>query len=390
MEPIGQTLREARERKGVTLQEAREALRIHAAHLDALEAEEFEKLPAPAYGRAFLRQYAAYLELDPEPLVAAYNGRTGQGSPSLNVGWSAAPTAETSWSGRAAPAVAVGTLMVLLLGGVYGVHLFLTGKEEARRSLEEAEKARKAQVTRKAPATTAAPGLQPPAAASVADKPGAGGAGGPTGATPAPAAATPAPPGVKPAPAPAASVPAGATAAGKPVGAQPPATPVVPPAPGATTKPIAPPPSAPGAAAPTQPGTPQSGGEKPAASPTPGQEARGGIVGDGASMVAMGEGGQDAAEATQGRVETTIRVKEKCWVRVRADGKLVFEGTLQPGAERTWGAGEAIDLVMGNAGGVRLTVNGEDLGPAGRPGQVVRRVFRRASGARVAGGPGLH
>lgn len=332
MEPIGQTLRDARERKGVTLQEAREALRIHAGYLDSLEAEEFDKLPAPAYARAFIRQYAAYLGLDPEPLVAAYNASAGTETPSLNVGWSAAPAVKSSWSIRAVPAIATTILAVVLLGGVYWAHLFLVGKEEARRALEEAEKTRKTPVARKAPAPAGARGVQAPEAASVATQPG-------KAAAEAPAKAEPA--GLHPA-----------------------------------AKPVAPPTSVPATpAVPVQP----SGAATP--QPAPGRQAQG------AQGSASGAATLDESSATpaQSGVHTTLRATAPCWVRIVADGKPVFEGTLQPGTERTWSAGKVIEMTMGNAGGVRLVVDGKELGAAGRPGEVVRRVFRAESPAQVAG-----
>ncbi len=332
MEPIGQTLRDARERKGVTLQEAREALRIHAGYLDSLEAEEFDKLPAPAYARAFIRQYAAYLELDPEPLIAAYNACAGPETHSLNVGWSAAPAVKSSWSIRAVPAIAMTILALFLLGGVYGAHLFLVGKEEARQTLEEAEKARKAPVERKAPAPKGARGELAPEAASAPTEPGKAATGSPAEAKPA---------------------------------ALPPAT-----------KPVAPPTSVP--ATPALP-APPAGAATP--QPAPSGHAQG-ALGSMSSAATLDGGG---AALTRSGVQTTVRATEKCWVRILADGKSVYEGTLQPGTERTWSAGEVIEMTMGNAGGVRLVVDGKDLGTAGRPGEVVRRVFRAATPTRVAG-----
>jgi cytoskeleton protein RodZ len=72
----GRTLRRARQRKHVTLAEAAEATRISERFLTALEREApIEEFPAPVYARAFLKEYAAYLGLDPEKLVQAFDGR---------------------------------------------------------------------------------------------------------------------------------------------------------------------------------------------------------------------------------------------------------------------------------------------------------------------------
>jgi Helix-turn-helix domain len=66
---IGNTLREARLRLGLSLTDAQKATKIRARYLEALEQERFRVLPAPAYARGFLREYAELLELDPEPLL---------------------------------------------------------------------------------------------------------------------------------------------------------------------------------------------------------------------------------------------------------------------------------------------------------------------------------
>ncbi len=69
MATIGATLREARERRGLTIEQVAQDTRISARFLEALEAEAFELLPAPVYVRGFLRSYASYLKLDPQPLL---------------------------------------------------------------------------------------------------------------------------------------------------------------------------------------------------------------------------------------------------------------------------------------------------------------------------------
>ena len=62
------------------------------------------------------------------------------------------------------------------------------------------------------------------------------------------------------------------------------------------------------------------------------------------------------------------------WLRVSIDGKLAYEGTLRTGAVKAF-AGKVADVRVGNAGGVRVTVNGRALGPLGHSGDVVERRF---------------
>ncbi len=61
---IGSSLREARERRGLTLADAEAETKIRSRYLGALENERFDVLPGDAYARGFLRTYAEFLGLD--------------------------------------------------------------------------------------------------------------------------------------------------------------------------------------------------------------------------------------------------------------------------------------------------------------------------------------
>lgn len=78
---IGQSLREARERKRLTYAEIEQATLIPSRYLEALEHEAFDKLPEGLYRRSFLREYATYLGLDGDVYVGEYELRT---SPTLS------------------------------------------------------------------------------------------------------------------------------------------------------------------------------------------------------------------------------------------------------------------------------------------------------------------
>jgi cytoskeleton protein RodZ len=69
-------------------------------------------------------------------------------------------------------------------------------------------------------------------------------------------------------------------------------------------------------------------------------------------------------------VTLVVVAQGRSWVRMISDGTLVFEGTLTSGASKTFTASEALDITVGNAGMVRLILNGRDLGAPGKPGQV--------------------
>jgi len=70
----------ARERKGVDLYRAERDTKIRARYLAALERGEYGELGGDVYAKGFLRNYAIYLGLDPEEVVAQW--RRERGSPS--------------------------------------------------------------------------------------------------------------------------------------------------------------------------------------------------------------------------------------------------------------------------------------------------------------------
>jgi cytoskeletal protein RodZ len=82
---IGNSLREARIRKGLDYPEIEQATKIRVRYLRALEDEEFRVLPAATYVKGFLRTYADYLGLDGGLYVDEYSSRyvVGEEEPPL-------------------------------------------------------------------------------------------------------------------------------------------------------------------------------------------------------------------------------------------------------------------------------------------------------------------
>lgn len=72
MARFGEVLRERRERKGITLEQAAEDTRIREKFLAALESGDHHALPGAVYTKGFLRSYAEYLDLDGADLIALY------------------------------------------------------------------------------------------------------------------------------------------------------------------------------------------------------------------------------------------------------------------------------------------------------------------------------
>lgn len=72
--PIGPLLREARESRGLSLDDAAMRLRLMHRQVEAMEAEDFDSLGPVVFARGFVRNYARLLGLAPEPLLARMPG----------------------------------------------------------------------------------------------------------------------------------------------------------------------------------------------------------------------------------------------------------------------------------------------------------------------------
>jgi transcriptional regulator with XRE-family HTH domain len=66
---VGQTLRHAREEKGLTLDRLSSRTRVRVPILAAIERNDLSGIPPRPYGRAFVKGYAAEVGLDPEQVV---------------------------------------------------------------------------------------------------------------------------------------------------------------------------------------------------------------------------------------------------------------------------------------------------------------------------------
>ena len=72
MRTLGHVFRETRESKGMTTSQSAEGTRIKPKTLDWMEDDCWDKMPAPLYARGFIKIYAEFLDLKPEPLIDAY------------------------------------------------------------------------------------------------------------------------------------------------------------------------------------------------------------------------------------------------------------------------------------------------------------------------------
>jgi cytoskeleton protein RodZ len=69
---FGVVFKQAREAKKLTIEDVSNAIHLSVKQVQALERNEFSALPEPMITRGFIRNYANFLELDYEPLLASY------------------------------------------------------------------------------------------------------------------------------------------------------------------------------------------------------------------------------------------------------------------------------------------------------------------------------
>src|SRR6476661_9797666 len=69
---LGRKLREARERKGMSLRQIANSTKIAVSVLEGLERNDISRLPGGIFGRAFVRSFATEIGLDPEATIQEF------------------------------------------------------------------------------------------------------------------------------------------------------------------------------------------------------------------------------------------------------------------------------------------------------------------------------
>jgi len=169
---FGTFLRQAREKRGISLQQVSVTTKISARVLDALERNDPSKLPGGIFSRAFVRSYAREVGLEPElavaSFVAAFPEESGaEDMPSAMT----ADDAETFESRRRVATTLVRLLVISLVVVVLGlIYLTMWGsKAQPAPSVSEARAAQPARPPAATPQATPAPAgaIQPEAIAGV-------------------------------------------------------------------------------------------------------------------------------------------------------------------------------------------------------------------------------
>lgn len=82
------------------------------------------------------------------------------------------------------------------------------------------------------------------------------------------------------------------------------------------------------------------------------------------------------AKRTDGVTVTLTAVNGVSWVAVSdSTGTTRYSGRIRQGQSQSFTDNQLLYLVIGNAGAIQINVNGENLGPAGDVGEVVRLEF---------------
>ena len=88
------------------------------------------------------------------------------------------------------------------------------------------------------------------------------------------------------------------------------------------------------------------------------------------------------------KLRLAVEVLDNAWVELEADGKTIVKAELNRGERHMFEASEAFRFRnIGNAAGLKLTLNGADIPPLGEDGDVIRnRVFDRDALAKIRAG----
>ncbi len=85
-------------------------------------------------------------------------------------------------------------------------------------------------------------------------------------------------------------------------------------------------------------------------------------------------------------VVLNLSATEETWVSISSDGKQIFSGILEPSETKTLTGLEVARMKVGNAGGIDVNWNGQQIGPIGKSGQV-RTVLLSPEGVEIVEPP---
>ncbi len=113
MQRVGETIRKARETKGVTLEQAAQFTKIRLPYIVAIEQGNYLELPQPTFTRGLIRNYAQFLGLSEEVILAMYRRDHKESTDALAI----APKYQVRSFFNVTPVVIVrGTIISIIVG----------------------------------------------------------------------------------------------------------------------------------------------------------------------------------------------------------------------------------------------------------------------------------
>ena len=342
---VGASLRQSRVVSGRDLSEASEALRIRRPHLQAIEEGRFDELPGQAYALGFVRAYAEYLELDSDWVIDRFREEVDPGDANPDLHFPEPPPVR-DWRPRIGVAGAALALAAVAYGGWYYVQ---NRGEPGNDPVSEAPPDMPGETASAPPAET-----EPQAGATD-----------PRGSEPAATADALAAPGPRlpdsttPETLPDTGLPE--TAPGEAIPPErSPVTSLAELAEADTERPVDEPPVVPA-------DIPDAGAEETDET----DETEAAEASDEAGTA--GEGTVYGAANAGGRV--VLRAVRESWISVRGpNGERVFTRLLRPGDSYRVPARADLSMIVGNAGGLAVEVDGVTLPPLGEEGRTRRDV----------------
>ena len=329
LEELGAALRAEREKRGLSIEDVANHLKIGARLLRALEEGDASSLPHLAYAKGFIRSYSSYLGMAAEEVneaVCALGGTSpAVPQPVYTPEESLAPGRSLKWLG-------VLIVLALVAGGAY------VAWQQGALEILSRQTRRLAQPS---------PPLQTPDSAESVP-------GRETSAPAADSAQTPS------------QTPAAKSEAF---------------APAASPSPEAAPVAAPASAAST---ASTGGGNTPSSAPAPASAWGLSSTTAAPAQPAIGQNATQPAQPADGALppgqhKVIITATEECWIHSNADNTDTRQFSLRKGDTFALTFTKSLELKLGNAGGVRIRYNGEDMPAPGQSGQVRTLTFPPAA-----------
>jgi cytoskeleton protein RodZ len=118
---VGAELKQAREERGLSIEDVAQQLKFAPRQIESLEAERFERLPGPTIARGMVRNYARLLKLEAEPILERLAPRVASAIESSDLAVGFKPSVPFSDSGRRSTLIYAGfSVGVLALVGAVG------------------------------------------------------------------------------------------------------------------------------------------------------------------------------------------------------------------------------------------------------------------------------